>query len=168
MQKNSIMICDTSVLINFLRINRIDLITALNYKILITEEVTQEILKRFEQQYQVLQKSLEEGCLTEVIVNKPQELEIFSQLVVKLGRGESSAIAYALHNDCILLIDDKKAIKEAQSFNKALRIMNTQSLISFMVNKGILSAEQENELIANWASHHRFKISQGSKITNKI
>src|SRR5437870_3152510 len=120
MQQASIIMSDTSVIINFLRINRMDLLAALNYKILITDHVKGEVLKRFSEQYQLLTDCLGQKSLTEVFVNEVDELSLFNQLISKVGRGESSAIAYAIRHQCALAIDDTKAIKEAKAISSNL------------------------------------------------
>ena len=61
--------CDTSVLINFLKIKRIDLLQECSYSFFITDHVQNEITECFPQQYSLLKSALDQNVLTKVTVN---------------------------------------------------------------------------------------------------
>ncbi len=94
-----ILITDTSVLINFLNIDRIDLLIAFPGKFLITEHVVDEITMDFQDQQNRLNLAITSGQLEVILVDSEQELQMYNELIKerRLGEGECSAIACAIH-----------------------------------------------------------------------
>jgi len=71
----NILITDTSVLINFLNINRLDLLIAFPGKFLITEHVVDEITMDFTDQQLRLNSAITSGQLEVIAVDDEQELQ---------------------------------------------------------------------------------------------
>lgn len=101
-----ILITDTSALINFLNIDRIDLLTLYPASFLITEHVVDEVTIDFPEQKARLNAGIENHTLTVVSVNSEAELSLYNALIKdgRLGAGECSAIAYAINANCCLAI----------------------------------------------------------------
>src|SRR5579864_7498955 len=93
------LITDTSVLINFLNINKLDLLTVYPGTFLITEHVVEEITMDFPEQQALLNKAIKNSDLIVVKVDHENELQIYNKLIQKgqLGSGECSAIAFAIN-----------------------------------------------------------------------
>jgi hypothetical protein len=83
----AIVVADTSVLINFLRINRMDLIGAHPASFIATDHVAAEITGTFPNQQARYAAALHAAQLTQVRVDDPAELEIFLRLAAR-GRLE--------------------------------------------------------------------------------
>ena len=110
-----IVVADTSVLINFLRIDRMDLIGAHPASFIATDHVAAEIADTYPDQQARYAAALSAAQLTEQPIHLRSELELFLRLAAKgrLGAGERSAIAVALNRKCALAIDDLRAIQRA-------------------------------------------------------
>lgn len=159
-----IIIADTNVLINFLRIDRLDLIARHSHQFVITEHVREEITEDHPVQRHMLQKAIEDGIFEEKVVNALDELQLFGNLISegRIGSGECSAIACAVCNSYKLAIDDKRAIKEAHKVSVALEIIGTQELMVSMISERLLKIDEADEIKNAWESEHRFKLKISS------
>ena len=94
----AIIVTDTSVLINFLRIDRTDLIAGHSHDVLATDHVAAEISDRYPDQQQRFAAALDAGIISETRVTAPEALQHFGTLFAtgRLGAGECSAIALAV------------------------------------------------------------------------
>lgn len=163
-ESSSIVIADTSVLINFLAIDRMDLIKRHSCRFFITEHVRREITDHYEEQLTRLKSALVQGVLEEIMVNDAEEMGLFAQLIQleRFGYGECSCLAVALHRDYTLAIDDKKAIKHAYLLHPTLRVVTTEGLMVSMITAGLLTVTEADALKAEWASSHKFKLKRNS------
>ena len=160
MSDSRVIIADTNILINFLRIDRLDLFADYSHQFFITEHVKQEITDHYEVQRQRVQNAIESGTITEKPVNTLEELQLFRTLMKtgRIGSGECSAIACAICGSYKLAIDDKRAIKEARKISSALKILGTQELIVSMLSEQLLDINEADEIKASWENEHRFKL----------
>lgn len=157
---SSIVIADTSVLINFLAVNRMDLIKRHSCRFLITDHVTREITEHYQEQFSRLQEALEQGILEEISITDQEEVGTFAKLIEpqSLGDGECACIAVALYRGYILATDDKKAIKQARSCSPTISIVTTQDLIVSMIEIGLLDIDEADALKNDWANSYKFQI----------
>ena len=119
-------ICDTSCLIALDRINQLNLLQELFQQIVITREVKEEFGKKSPEWIQIVE-------VRDTV--KLKELENI------LDKGEASTIALALETDnCLLIIDEKKGRRFAQSLN--IKIIGTLKVIQIAKQKGIIKAAQ--------------------------
>src|SRR5436190_9239493 len=131
----AIVVADTSVLINFLRIDRMDLIGAHPDSFIATDHVAAEIADTYPDQQARYSAALEARQLAEHRIDDPAELELFLRMGERgrLGAGERSAIAVALNRKCALAIDDsraiQRAIEEAGIVGSTLSIVRTQDIV---------------------------------------
>lgn len=160
-EPSSIVIADTSVLINFLAIDRMDLIERYPCRFLITEHVRREVSDHYEEQLTRLKSALAQRMLEEIVINHPEEMGLFGQLaqLARFGDGECACLAVALHRNYILAIDDKKAIKQAYLLRPTLSIITTENLIVLMIKLGLLTVEEADAIKKEWALYHRFKLN---------
>jgi predicted nucleic acid-binding protein len=156
----NIVVSDTSVLLNFLKIDRLDLLARCSYEFFITEHVESEISDYYPQQFRSFQTALQERLFHKTTLEHPAEMDLFIQLSRNqlLGKGESSAIAVAVHRNCALSIDDAKAIKSAKAVNAMLPIFQTQDLMVSFLEQGILDVSEADKILRAWAIEHRFKL----------
>ena len=160
----AIIVTDTSVLINFLRIDRTDLIAGHSHDFLATDHVAAEISDRYPDQQQRFAAALDAGIISETSVTTPEELQLFGTLFAtgRLGAGECSAIALAVHCGYILAIDDRLATRHARRVDAGLRILSTQDLMVSMIREGLLGIEEADRIMQEWAARHRFRLGLDS------
>lgn len=116
--------------VNFLRIDRTDLLARHSHDFIATDQVAAEITDRYPDQRQRLDSALASGAISETRVTTSEEIELFGSLLATghLGTGECSAIALAVHRRYILAIDDHLAATHARRADTTLRVLATQDL----------------------------------------
>ena len=163
-----IIIADTSVLINFLRIGRMDLIGAHPSAFVATEHVAVEISDSYPEQQALYRAAVADGYLSELRVDDPTEVELFLRLrqTPRLGTGECSAISVALNRGHRLAIDDNRAINralhEAGLAKRTLDIVRTQDVLADLTRAGTLSISAADAILSDWAANHRFRAKVAS------
>src|SRR5437879_5973576 len=140
----NIIVSDASVLINFLRIDRVDLLRKCSLDFLVTSHVIAEITENFPDQLNRFQNGLQAKVFTEIKVEEMRELEIFNELLQnnRLGIGECSAIAVAISRKHSLAIDDNYAIKSISATAPDIPIFRTQDLMLRMINENIITINE--------------------------
>lgn len=153
-----ILITDTSVLINFLNIDRIDLLDSYPGSFFITEHVVDEITNDFPHQQFRLNRAIEDNILTVVSVNGEEELELFRDLTKdhRLGLGECSAIACAINRKYILAIDDVRARKQAAQKDQNLVLVTTQDIMVTLTRENLLGSTEAASIKHEWEEKFRF------------
>lgn len=157
-----IIVVDANILINFLRIDRIDLLTVHPFDFKITDHVLDEVT--YSKQRDLLKRSISEGAFIQVSLTLARELEIFARLTScgNLGIGECSAIAYAIYNRHKLAIDDRLATRTAKNIAEEsevrLETLSTQDIMLSLINEGILGILEADKIKDDWASNHRFRL----------
>ena len=156
----AIVVADTSVLINFLAVDRMDLIEKCKQHFLVTDHVKEEIKEHYAERFARFQAALKRGVINQIRVDDPKEVETFARLSSddRLGLGECSAIAVAIHRSYILAIDDKKAIKQALASCSTLQILTTQDFMVSLIQAGLLDVAEADEIKEEWATHHCFRL----------
>ena len=160
----AIIATDASVLINFLRIDRTDLLAGHSHAFLATDHVAAEITDRYPDQQQRFAAAVAAGAISETRVTKPEEIQLFVSLFAagRLGAGECSAIALAIHRRYILAIDDRLATTHARRADATLRILATQGLVVSMIREGLLDVSEADRIKQEWATRHRFRLNLAS------
>lgn len=154
-------VIDTSTLINFLRIDRFDVLARLSkYRFLATDHVRAEVTTHYVVQLARLDAALQSGELVEISLTSPAELSAFDtiQSLRGLGSGECSAIAAASVAMRPLAIDDIPARKKAAAFDPTIRMLNTVSLVVEAIQGRILTVDEADAMQADWEANHRFRL----------
>ncbi len=152
------------MLINFLRIDRMDLIGAHPGSFIVTDEVATEI--SYPDQKSCYEAALSSGYLIQQKIDDPLEVEQFLRLDLKygqyLGAGELSAIAVALRRNCLLAIDDNRAVRDALReiglSDRPDRIIRTQDIIVELIKRNLLALEEAESIKVDWETNHRFAL----------
>src|SRR5580692_11549459 len=137
-----LLIADTSVLINFLNVDRMNLIGRHDPRCAVTEHVLEEVDGSYPGQREVFQAALRDGHLDLISVTDDAEIELFASLQRdgRLGSGECSAIAVALQRGYALAIDDRLAAREAlaraSAKNITLNVYGTRDIIVRLIQAG--------------------------------
>jgi predicted nucleic acid-binding protein len=160
----SIIVADTSVLVNFLRIDRMDLVAAHAHDFIATDHVAEEITEQYPDQQARYTAALAADTVRQVSVTDPQAVALFVKLVAsgRLGAGECSAIALAVHRGHILAIDDRRATNQARQVSRNLHILSTQDLMVAMIREGLLEVDEADAIKELWARAHRFHLKISS------
>lgn len=163
----SIAILDASVLINFLKVARIDLLARHpGFRFIVIDAVRSEITEQYPRQVDLLLRALASGALLpdgspgEIQV---EELAILAALAdLPLGKGEKAAVAAAKTRALALAMDDERAWKMARHFLVGVPRETTPSLMITLVKYGVLNVQEADAIKADWESAHRFKMSFSS------
>ena len=158
-------ILDTSALINYLRVDRTDLLGDLpQFHFLVTDHVRGEINDAYPRQVAALTAALRAGHFEEISVGSPEELTLFAELSAtgRLGAGECSAIAAACARSYPLAIDDKRARSEALRRCPGIRLLNTPDLMVATIRAGLLNVAEADSIKDQWERDHRFRLTFGS------
>lgn len=156
---------DTSVLINFLAIDRVDLIASHpEYQFFVTEHVRSEVTTHYGEQLVRLEKSLNGGGLKEMRGESIEELTLFAQLSrnPRLGLGECAAIAAAVTRTQTLAIDDKAARKAATELSPELVVLDTQAIVLSLIRSGALAVEEADAIKEIWGRDCCFRLKIAS------
>ena len=155
---------DASVLINFLRIDRMDLIARHSHDFIVTDHVAAEISDRYPEQRKRFAEAIDATAVSQTSVVNPEEMSLFESLSAsrRLGAGECSAIAVAVHRRHVLAIDDRLAATQARRVDRTLRLLTTQNLMVSMIEEGLLDVAEADGIKDDWASRHRFRLKLNS------
>jgi len=159
-----LLIADTSVLVNFLNVDRMVLIGRHEPRCVITQHVVDEVTDFYPQQQARLSKAIADGHLAVIQVSEDPEIDIFGRIqhTGRLGIGESSAIAVALHRAYAIAIDDRRAIRDALAMaatqGLTLTVLKTQDIVVRLIQAGQLSVGQADILLVSWRTQHRFHL----------
>jgi len=154
----TIVITDTSILINFLVLDQIALLVSLpGKKFVITDHVRAEISDHFPQQLNRIESALADELLEEIKVDDFAELTLFAQLTgLGLGVGECSAMAVAIHRGHSLAIDDKRAVKKLRKQHSNVPVLTTEDLVVQLIRADLLSVATADAMKLHWEVNHRF------------
>ena len=161
---STVVVADTSVLINFLRIDRMDLLAGHSHAFIVTDHVADEVSDQYPEQQQRFEATVEAGALSQESVTSRAEIALFGTLSAsgRLGAGECSAIAVAVHRRHMLAIDDRRAAIQARRADRTLRILTTQDLMVSMIGEGLLDIVEADRIKDELAERHRFRLKLAS------
>lgn len=154
---------DTSVLLNFLRVGRLDLLVGLpSYQFVVTDHVRGEVTDPAHSG--TLMEALQDGRLIEVRVDDPAALAVFAQLTTLrlLGVGECVALALAVHRGLQIAIDDKAARKKAGALFGFERFVVTVDLVVAAIRGGLIDVQGATAMKRRWENDLNFRLGFAS------
>ena len=159
-----VVVTDTSVLINFLRIDRMDLIARHSHRFVITGHVIEEITDHYPEQQARLNAALADRTLEEKEVSGDAALDIFRTLseTRQLGSGESAAIACAIANGYAIAIDDRAAASQAYQLKADVVVLGSQEIMVHLIRSGVIEVAEADRIKDTWATQHRFRLAIAS------
>ena len=154
------LVADTSVLINFLCIDRMDLIARHSYSFAVTEHVAEEVKNYYSDERKRLEDAFKSAILREERVEARILAAVPASLAAsrRLGLGERSAIALAISKGWQLAIDDRRATKEALEIGPSLEIMTTQDLVVSIIRQNLLSIAEADDIKHLWTTRYRYHL----------
>ena len=106
-ESQSCAITDANILINFIKIGRVDILQQLRmYAFYLSEEVYREIT--YPAQRLVLDHALKNGWLRETVITDQNELRSYAQYRRQMGDGEAACLAIAICRKWIMACDEQK------------------------------------------------------------
>ena len=155
-----LLVTDTCVLVNFLRIDRMDLLRDLSCRFMVTDHAAGELTDFYPDQVARYETALAADCIEACAVTDEAALDIFGRLAgtTRLGIGESATIAHAMVTGAGVAIDDRRPINEARRIADGLVILRTADLVTRMIVEGLLSVAEADAILEDWAANHRFRL----------
>ena len=146
-------IVDTSCLINFLIVDRMDIFGALSgYAFVVPNHVVAEV--KDPAQRTRLEAALKTGALTEIEITDLAEIELYVALRRILGDGESACLAVAATRGWVMAADEKGRLRrEAYERLGEAYLVNTSGILVSAIQEGILTADGAEMLRAMLATH---------------
>jgi len=136
-----LVVSDTSPLIAFAKIKRLDILEKLFRAVLIPSSVKLEFLENCSESEKTV---FDRAC--ELFIETISVSEGI-QLTRNLGAGERDALALAVSRNAFIIIDDRKGYNEAQELN--LIAVSTRAVLRIAETKGIISSYRklENDMV---------------------
>jgi predicted nucleic acid-binding protein len=163
---SNFIVADTSVLLNFLKIDRMDLIGRFPLRFLVTDHVATEVTNP--QHQACYAAAIAAGHLDTCSVTDIAEVKTFARLTRegRLGSGERAAIAVALRRRYPLAIDDNKAVgralREAGMAGARLTVLRTADVMVSLIRAGVIQIAEADTIRVDWERNHRFQIKAAS------
>ncbi len=156
-QDPATIVLDTSVLLNFVNIGRIELLGQLDKSVVLPDQVLDEI--RRPAQREAVEDAVTAGILDLQSIHNPAEVALFADLRAdgRLGAGECAVLAVALTRHWVAGLQDRRARLEGQRRREDLALCQTEDLVLTLIQAGHLTLEEADGFLAEWAIQHRFK-----------
>lgn len=137
---------DTSLLLNFLRIDRMDILGALpGFRFCVLNHVTAEVTQ--EPHGTRLQAALAQGYVAEFELTDLDAISDYDNLREILGDGEAATIAAAGYEQWIIGMDEKaRARREAIARVGEQNLLNTPGVLVHAVRIGSLTLEEAEQI----------------------
>ena len=150
-------VLDTSVLLNFVNIGRLELLGQLGVPVVLPDQVLDEI--RRPGQREAVEGAVAAGILDLQSIRNPAEVVLFADLRAngRLGAGECAVLAVALTRHWTAGLQDQRARLEGQRRRKDLTFCQTEDLVLTLIRAGHLTVEEADGFLVEWATRHRFK-----------
>ena len=143
-----VVIVDTSCLINFLIVDRMDLFGALSgYAFVVPNHVVAEVTDATERTR--LAAAMTAGVVTEIEITDLAEIELYVALRRILGDGESACLAVAATRGWVMAADEKGRLRrEVYERLGEASLVNTPGILVSAIQEGILTADGAETLRA--------------------
>jgi predicted nucleic acid-binding protein len=151
-------IIDSSTLVNFLKIDRADLLASHpDYRFIVVDAVRAEVTKHNAAQVTRLEAAL---AAAQLFPDQPAEATSLAELAayaamasVKIGVGERAAIAAARTRGLPLAMDDERAWKRAGA---GIMRLDTVSVMVALIKAGVIDVAAADAIKADWEANHKF------------
>lgn len=143
-----VVVCDTSVLINFLVVDRLDLLARNpEFRFVLTEHVRAEVIQP--DQRAALDAAVASDDIAEIALDVPEALRAYAELAAVLGRGESAAIALAKQRGWIVAIDERgRARREVDQRLGVGKLVTTAGILVGCIENGVLNVADADAIKA--------------------
>ena len=143
-----LVVADSSFLINFLVLDRTDLLGRLTkFHFHVLNHVRAEI--RYDDQCARLEAAVENGVVTEIEITEPSEILLYDELRQFLGDGESASLAVAVSRRWVIAADEKGRFRR-ELFGRLGEnyLLDTAGALVTAIKTGVITMEQAEALRA--------------------
>ena len=156
------MICDSTILIIFSKLNKLDLLLKIFDNLLIPEAVYNEVVEKgINNPDSFLIKELVEKkqIIIKALELKWKNKSEFLRETYKLGNGESEAISLSLQEKKFLLIDDKLARKIARLYE--VKTQGSLRVLLLAFKSKLLTENEIKKILVEMTLNNNFRLSAG-------
>ncbi len=152
-----IVVADANVLINLMHVARLNLCATLpGLEFVVPDHVRKEITRP--EQRTMLDRAVADGLFRSASLTEPNDVALFGELTVHLGRGEAACLVLAVRNGWTVASDEKGRFRrEAASRIGTERILGTADLYVRAIRAGLLTIEEADSDKAT-LEERRFKM----------
>ena len=156
-QDSTPIVLDTSILLNFVKIGRVELLGQLGTSVVLLDQVFDEV--RRPKQRKVVKDAVAADTLDLQSVRDPVEVALFTELRAggRLGAGECAVLAVAITRNWVAGLQDRRARTEGQRRREDLALCQTEDLMLTLIKAGYLTMEEADGFLVEWAAKHRFR-----------
>ena len=152
-----LVITDANILINFMKIGRLNLLRQLRiYAFRIPEEVYQEI--SYPSQRAELDRALEEGWLKKIQITALDEINAYAQYRRQMDDGEAACLAVSVSRRWVIACDEQKKRLIHREVRRKLGtgyLLNTPGILVRAIREGYLTVGEADQIKEDLA-HNRF------------
>jgi len=137
-----VVLTDTSILINFLHLDRLDLLGDLpGYEFLVPDHVFEEI--RDPGQREHLEMGVRSGFFIILFISDLEEIDSYARFHRFLGQGESACLAVALRRGYFVASDERGIfLRTAMEAIGQERVLTTPDLLVLSIRAGLATVEE--------------------------
>lgn len=141
-----LIVADTSFLVNFLHLNRMDLLGDLGlYAFHVPNHVIAEV--KYDEQRTRLNAAIDGGILTELEITDQVEIALYADLRRFLGDGESACLSVAVTRRWAVAADEKGRLRrEIVARLGETYLLNTPGALVAALRAGILSVSEAEDI----------------------
>jgi len=152
---------DSSVLINFLALDRLDLLAASSrLQLVVPAEVIGEVHRKA--QVRRLKHGIDRGLVRRVVLQGTEEIAVYQSLLEIIEPGEAACLSLAHHRGWLIACDEKRAFRrEAKRLLSEDRLLTTASALLLAIRDGKLTVEEADRLKTK-LEEHRFRMKIAS------
>lgn len=138
----TVVVADANVLINLLHVSRLGLCADLpGLRFMVPDHVSREI--RRPQQREQLDDALKSGVLQLCSISDPEDIGLFADVIVRLGRGEAACLVLAKRHGWTIASDEKGRFrKEAVKRLGEHRLIGTPDLFLRAIRAELVTVEE--------------------------
>lgn len=137
-----IVVTDANVLINLMHVARLDVCARLpDHEFIVPDHVREEIT--VSEQREALDRAAAEGHIEIAALTAPEDITLFADLTLHLGRGEAACLVLAVRHGWTVASDEKRRFRrEAVERIGEDRIIGTADLFIRSIRAGLLTIEE--------------------------
>ena len=142
MPKYERIVIDSTIVINFIKVGKLDLLCELySDRLYITRAVISELREN-------MKEWIESGKIKEAIFNYDiSDMEILRELPKSLADGEISCIIYGRKTNCAIATDDRLARKAIMKLCDPEKLTGTIGLLQDMIQDELITSHYARELL---------------------
>ncbi len=150
-------VLDASVLLNFVKIGRIQLLENIGSSIVLPDQVFYEV--RRPEHREAVEDAVASGIFDLQSVQDSEEVALYVHLRAggRLGAGECAVLAVASRRRWIAGLQDQRARHEGRRLDNDLELCQTEDLVLKLIQTDHLTLDEADRPLIEWGTKHRFR-----------